>query len=163
MDADGANPTQLTHNAAHDEGAAWPPDGSMIAYSSGPDNDHLDVNVMTTSGRHLRRLTHYEGGDESPDWQPIPAPDTDHRCGDLATTGAGVRDIRAGEELSCKTARKLAARWSASERPERRRKIRGFHAVAENFGGLWRVVLSGRDKRRDGKNNGKLVAFVFQP
>ena len=38
MGADGANPTQLTHNALHDEGPAWSPDGTMLAYTSGPDN-----------------------------------------------------------------------------------------------------------------------------
>jgi len=172
MDADGANPTQITHNAIHDEGPAWSPDGTMLAYSSGLDDLHLDINVMTASGLHLRRLTNYEGRDESPDWQPIPAPDTDRRCGDLATTGSGARDVRAGEGLSCKKALKLAARWSASDQPGNRPSTLGrFDAEAEDFGGLWRVVLTHRGKRKDETDkdsedetdNDKLVTFLFQP
>ena len=164
MDADGANPTQITHNAIHDEGAAWSPDGTMLAYSSGPDNTHLDINVMTTGGLHLRRLTDYEGADESPDWQAIAAPDSDRRCGDLAT-GPGVRDVRAaGKGLSCEKALELAARWSASERPGiRPDKVEGFDAAAEDLGGLWRVVLTHRGNRKDDTGNDKLVAFLLQP
>jgi TolB protein len=45
MDSDGANPTQITRNTLRDEGPAWSPDSSMLAYSSGVDNDHLDINV----------------------------------------------------------------------------------------------------------------------
>ena len=136
----------------------------MLAYSSGADDLHLDVNVMTTSGVHLRQLTDYEGRDESPDWQAIPAPDTDRRCGDLVTTGTGARDIRASEGLSCKKALKLAARWSASGQPgDRPHKVERFDAEAEDFGGLWRVVLTRRGDREDKSGDDELAAFVFQP
>jgi hypothetical protein len=102
MDVDGANAAQVTHNALHDEGPAWSPDGTMLAYSSGADDLHLDINVMTTGGMHVRRLTDYEGGDESPDWQAIPAPRTKRRCGDVSAFGALARDVRAsGRGLSC--------------------------------------------------------------
>jgi Tol biopolymer transport system component len=79
MDADGANPVQLTFNELHDEGPAWSPDGTMLAYSSGVDNNHVDIAVMTAAGVYLRTLTDYAGRDESPDWQPIPAPDTERQ------------------------------------------------------------------------------------
>jgi Tol biopolymer transport system component len=67
MDADGTDPVQLTHNALRDEGPAWAPDGTMLAYSGGTDDDHLDINVMTAAGVHLETLTDYPGHDESPD------------------------------------------------------------------------------------------------
>jgi Tol biopolymer transport system component len=164
MDADGTNPTQITHNGVHDEGAAWSPDDTMLAYSSGPDNNHVDVNVMTASGVHLRRLTDYEGRDESPDWQAIPAPDTDRRCGDVAAAGAGARDVRAaGEGLSCEKALELAARWSRSERSGNRPgKVEGFDAEIEDFGGLLRVVLTHRGNHEGETGNDKLVAFLVQ-
>ncbi len=76
MNADGANPIRLTSNALHDEGPAWSPDGALLAYSSGVDNNHADTKVMTAAGTFVRQLTDFEGRDESPDWQPIPAPPT---------------------------------------------------------------------------------------
>jgi TolB protein len=141
MGADGANPTQLTRNASRDEGAAWSPDGKLLAYSSGPDNEHVDINVMTAGGVHLRRITDYEGRDESPDWQAIPAPDTDRRCGDAGS----ARDVRASG-LRCAKALALAARWSPSE-------TAGFDQEVKDFGGTLRVVLTHRRK---------LVAFLYQ-
>ena len=165
MDADGANPIQLTHNALRDEGPAWSPDGTMLAYSSGVDNDHLDINVMTAGGVHLRTLTDYPGHDESPDWQPIPAPPTDLRCGDLVETGPGAHDVRAaGEGVSCAKALELAARWSPAARPgNRSAKVEGFDAEATDFGGTWRVILTHRGNHGDDTGNDKLVAFLYQP
>jgi Tol biopolymer transport system component len=163
MGADGSNPIQLTHNDIHDEGAAWSPDGTMLAYSSGLDNDHVDINIMTTGGVHLLRLTDFAGRDESPDWQAIPAPATDIRCGDLPD--AGIRDVRAaGEGMSCKHALGLAADWSPAERKGARPdKVKGYDAEAEDFGGLVRVVLTHRGNHEDGTGNDKLVAFLAQP
>jgi Tol biopolymer transport system component len=165
MRADGANPIQLTHNTLHDEGPAWSPDGTMLAYSSGIDNDHVDINVMTAAGVHLRTLTDYPGRDESPDWQPIPAPPTDQRCGDLADTGPGAHDVReAGEGLSCDKALDLAARWSPSEKPGNRpAKVQGFDADVTDFGGTLRVVLTHRGNRDGDTGNAKLVTFLYQP
>lgn len=74
VNPDGSSPCQLTHNTAHDEGPAWSPDGTMLAYTSGPDDFHGDIHVMTATGTHLRQLTFYPGRDESPDWQPVQAP-----------------------------------------------------------------------------------------
>jgi TolB protein len=165
MDADGANPTQLTHNALHDEGPAWSPDGTLLAYSSGADNLHLDINVMTSAGVHLRQLTDYEGRDESPDWQPIPAPTTDRRCGDPAETGTGARDTRAaGEGLSCEKALELAASWSPSTKPGNRpTMLQGFDADVTDFGGTLRVVLTHHGNLDGDTGNGKLVTFLYQP
>lgn len=171
MNADGSNPTQLTHNALWDEGPAWSPDASMIAYSSGTDDAHLDINVMTAAGEHLRQLTDYPGHDESPDWQAIPAPDTDRRCGDLTETGPGARDVRAaGRGVWCHKARELAARWSPVEQSGHRpAKVEGFAADVTDFGGTLRVVLTHGGNHHDHHGhhghhgNDKLVAFLYQP
>jgi dipeptidyl aminopeptidase/acylaminoacyl peptidase len=153
MNADGSSPVQLTHNAVHDEGPAWSPDATMLAYTSGPDNEHGDIHVMTASGRHLRQLTSYDGLDESPDWQAIPAPPTDRRCGDAAALG--VHDVRArGNGVTCRQARSLAERWTAAGRPAR---VRRFRARADDYGGTLRVLLTrGEGDRR------RLVAFLLQ-
>jgi dipeptidyl aminopeptidase/acylaminoacyl peptidase len=154
MNADGSSPTQLTHNAAHDEGPAWSPDATLLAYTSGPDNEHGDIHVMTAGGRHLRRLTSYDGLDESPDWQAIPAPPTDRHCGDAATA-RGVQDVRArGRGVTCGQALSLAALWATAGRPAR---VRRFRARVDDYGGTRRVVLTrGAGERR------RLVAFLLQ-
>jgi hypothetical protein len=155
MATDGSAPVQLTHNALHDEGPAWSPDGRQLAYTSGPDNRHGDINVMTPAGAHLRTLTSYAGPDESPDWQAIPAPRTARSCGDLEARGRGGRDVRAiGQGLRCPQARALARRWARAGRPAR---VRGYRADVRDFAGLRRVVLS----RRDGGRR-RLVAFLYQ-
>ena len=155
MRADGSEPTQLTHNALHDEGPAWSPDGRLLAYTSGPDERHGDIHVMTAAGRELRRLTHYANADESPDWQAIPAPRTSARCGGLVRSGLGAHDVRrAGRGVSCTDARGLARRWLAAGRP---RRVRGYTATVTDFGGLRRVVL----RRTDGGRK-RVVAFVYQ-
>jgi TolB protein len=154
MGADGSAPTQLTRNAVHDVGPAWSPDGQLLAYTSGPDDTHGDIRIMTPAGRDLRRLTTYSGADESPDWQTIPAPRTDRRCGDAVRSGRGAYDVRrAGKGLTCRQARGLARRWVAAGRPPR---VRGYAATATDFGGTLRVEL-----RRD-RAWRKLVAFLYQ-
>jgi hypothetical protein len=155
MAADGSDRLQLTRNALHDEGPAWSPDGRMLAYTSGADNLHGDIHVMTAAGRHLRALTSFAGADESPDWQAIPAPHTARSCGDLATRGAGVRDVRAiGHGLGCPAARALARRWAAAGSAAR---VAGFRVETVDFGGLRRVVL----RRGDGVTR-RLVAFLHR-
>jgi Tol biopolymer transport system component len=150
MNADGTGVTQLTRNAIWDEGPAWAPDGSQLAYTSGPDNMHGDINVMTAGGVHLRRLTEFELADESPDWQAIPAADTDRRCGDEAPA-TGVR--AAGRGMPCAKATRLARRWSERGMPN---SIRGFEALVEDFGGTLRIELL----RRHGRDKEKLVTFL---
>jgi TolB protein len=157
MAPDGSDRVQLTHNALHDEGPAWSPDGAELAYTSGPDNRHGDINVMTPAGVHLRTLTSYAGPDESPDWQAIPAPRTARDCGDLVAQGHGGRDVRAaGRGLRCPQARALARAWvrARNGRPER---VAGYRATAADFGGVRRVVL----RRGDGATR-RLVAFLYR-
>lgn len=156
MNADGSAATQLTRNAAHDEGPAWSPDGRLLAYTSGPDDTHGDTHVMTAAGTHLRRLTFYDGIDESPDWQAIPAPRTDRACGDVARVGAGAHDVRArGRGLPCRSARALVRRWTRDGRPGR---VGGFAARTADYGGTLRVTLA----RRAGERR-QLVAFLYEP
>jgi dipeptidyl aminopeptidase/acylaminoacyl peptidase len=154
MAADGSRQTQLTHNAVHDEGPAWSPDAGLLAYTSGPDNEHGDIHVMTPEGEHQRQLTTYAGEDESPDWQTIPAPRTDKRCGNVVEVGPGAHDVRARRGVACRTALTLAARWVRAGRPKR---IRRFAVAVEDFGGMRRVVLTRADRGRR-----KLVAFLYQ-
>ena len=155
MQADGTRPTQLTRNAAHDEGPAWSPDGRLLAFTSGPDEKHGDVHVMPLAGGEARRLTGYENADESPDWQAIPAPRTDARCGGIGRPARGVSDVRArGRGLTCAAARTLVRRWLAAKRP---RRVSGYAATVTDFGGLRRVVL----RRRDGGRQ-RLVAFLHR-
>ena len=108
----------------------------MLAYSSGSDELHGDIHVMTSAGQHLRRLTTFAGRDESPDWQAIPAPATSRRCGDLAALGP--RDIRAGGGATCATATALALTWSLTKAPS----VGGFAVAVTDFGGVTRVVMT---------------------
>ena len=154
MGADGSNPTQLTRNALHDEGPSWSPDGRLLAYASGPDDAHVDIHVMTAAGRDLRRLTSFPGADESPDWQAIPAPRTDARCGNVASSGRGAYDVRrAGRGLTCRQARTLVRRWVQAGRP---RRVRGYDVTVRDYGGMAAVQL------RAGGGSRRLVAFLYQ-
>lgn len=153
MNADGSGARQLTRNAAHDEGPAWSPDGGrMLAYTSGPDDEHGDIHVMTADGAHLRQLTTFAGLDESPDWQPIPAPKTSRRCGDIVPASPVAHDVRAtGRGVTCPVARELARLWS--RRPSA--QLAGFTVRSTGFGGTRRVVMT--------RHSRGLVAFLYQP
>lgn len=154
MAADGSDATQLTHNALHDEGPAWSPDGGrLIAYTSGVDDAHGDTHVMTAAGQHLRRLTFFPGLDESPDWQAIPAPRTERRCGDAARH-VGAHNVRA-RGLPCPGALALARRWVRAGQP---RRIGRFAVQVRYFGGVRRIVMTGA-----GQDRRRLVAFLYQP
>src|SRR4051812_10860994 len=74
MNADGSGVQQITHNTLWDEGPAWSPDGTKLAFSRGADDLHLDIWTMNADGSDARQLTTYPGRDESPDWGPNPHP-----------------------------------------------------------------------------------------
>ena len=106
----------------------------MLAYSSGADNHHVDINVMTAAGVHLRTLTDYEGRDESPDWQPIPAPDTERRCDESPRRHASQLPQGAPPR------RPLGGRPEAARLGRRGR----------DFGGVTRVILTRGGKHGTG-------------
>jgi len=75
---------------------SWLPDASGLFRRSGPTSRVGAIWQMGPLGEapgprfappapplYPSQLTGYAGADESPDWQAIPAPRTDARCGDL--------------------------------------------------------------------------------
>ena len=75
MDADGANPQNLTNNPGNDLSPSWSPDGKRIAFSSfRRDRDgnikHFDIYVMDADGKNQQRLTENPDDDQYPSWSP---------------------------------------------------------------------------------------------
>ena len=78
MDADGANPRNLTNHHAQDSSPDWSPDGMQIAFHSDRNRDwefeidamNWEVYVMNTDGANLINLTNHPAGDGSPAWSP---------------------------------------------------------------------------------------------
>ena len=112
--------TQLTADRpgapVHDEGPAWSPDGTMIAFTSERADPAGDVWIMQADGSNPRRLTTNSILDESPDWQPIPfsvggsgIPAV--ACGDLSLAPGGIASVTA-VKAPCHTALKVAAKWT---------------------------------------------------
>jgi len=56
MEADGANPLNLTDSATNDASPAWSPDGKSIAFHSDRDGNQ-EIYVMDAVGSNPRRLT----------------------------------------------------------------------------------------------------------
>lgn len=152
IDADGERLEQLTHNSDHDEGPAFSPDGEMIVYTGGPDDQQGDIRVMTVDGELVRQLTDFPGRDESPDWQRIPAPETTRSCGDRPRFG--LREIRT-RRLPCAVGRSLIRRWLHDRLFPRRR----FDVEVADFGGTERVVIT----RRSWSGRQALVTFLSEP
>jgi hypothetical protein len=65
IDADGANPVQLTTERGPMGPLSWSPDGASIAFVKGG-----DVWVMDADGSNPRNLTSYQAGDMEPAWSP---------------------------------------------------------------------------------------------
>jgi Tol biopolymer transport system component len=141
----------------HDEGAAWSPDGRMIAFTSERSDPNGDVWIMRSDGSEPRQLTTTSVLDESPDWQPIPYTPVAGRhaaepCGDLSLRPGGVSSVvTAG--VPCGRARRVAERWWSPDDT----KARGFRCrrtphsfdqelvecvhrwgAAKGFGFVWR-------------------------
>jgi hypothetical protein len=69
MSADGADHVRLTDNAVFDGEPAWSPDGTRIAFASGPTNSP-EIWVMNADGTGAARLTVNAEPDSSPTWSP---------------------------------------------------------------------------------------------
>lgn len=67
--ADGASATRLTFDPASDQGAAWAPDRSRVAFHSFRDGD-ADIYVVNADGTSLTQLTNDPGEDMNPSWSP---------------------------------------------------------------------------------------------
>ena len=78
MEADGANPINLTNHHAQDSAPDWSPDGMQIAFHSDRNRDwefeidamNWEVYVMNADGTNFINLTNHLAGDGSPDWSP---------------------------------------------------------------------------------------------
>ena len=69
MRSDGSAQTRLTRTAAHDDHAAWSPDGTRIAFASTRDGDY-EIYVMNADGTNVVRLTDHPQSDAAPSWSP---------------------------------------------------------------------------------------------
>jgi dipeptidyl aminopeptidase/acylaminoacyl peptidase len=119
LDLESGKVEQLTSDPAgapiHDEGPAWSPDGTMIAFTSERADPAGDVWIMRADGADPQRLTANDILDESPDWQPLPfsvgAPGRARvACGDLSLLPGGAASIVAAG-VRCARARKVVAAW----------------------------------------------------
>jgi Tol biopolymer transport system component/DNA-binding winged helix-turn-helix (wHTH) protein len=66
-DAEGRNPTQLTHMEGDPGSPNWSPDGSEIAFDSSP-NENADIWVIRSDGGAPRRITTHAADDFVPSW-----------------------------------------------------------------------------------------------
>jgi Tol biopolymer transport system component len=110
---------QLTSDPAdapvHDEGPAWSPDGTMIAFTSERSDPRGDIWIARADGGDPQRLTANDILDESPDWQPLPfsvgTPGLPRvACGDLSLLPGGAASI-AAVKVPCEKARRVVAAW----------------------------------------------------
>jgi Tol biopolymer transport system component len=68
-DADGSNPTRLTHGPGHYQGSPrWSPDGRSIAFDSYGENGHADIWTIGVEGSGLRQVTRDPADDTVPSW-----------------------------------------------------------------------------------------------
>jgi hypothetical protein len=69
MDANGANKTNITNTQAQEDGPAWSPDGTKIAFASNR-SGHFEIYVANANGSDPVRLTNNVEGNEDPSWSP---------------------------------------------------------------------------------------------
>lgn len=67
MNADGANPVNLTHNPGEDSFPAWSPDGTKITFTSNRDGNN-EIYVMNADGSNQVNLTKSPANDFKPTW-----------------------------------------------------------------------------------------------
>ena len=70
IDADGANPKRLTHNAADDLWPSWSPDGAKIAFAS-QRYGNWEIYMMDADGGNPTRMTDSPEKDTQPSWSPF--------------------------------------------------------------------------------------------
>ena len=63
----------LTKNPASDIRPAWSPDSKQIVFASNRDGSY-DLYVMNADGSLPHRVLGLNGDEQSPAWQPVPAP-----------------------------------------------------------------------------------------
>ena len=69
MDADGANPINITNHDTLDQTPDWSPDGGRIAFSSNRDRN-WEIYVIEADGANPINLTNHPARDGRPDWSP---------------------------------------------------------------------------------------------
>lgn len=92
MNADGANPINLTNHPAEDNRSSWSPDGTRIAFDSNRDGDR-EIYVMNADGTNPVNLTQNpDDWDFNPSWGPVPALGVASE-GKLATSWGKIKRI----------------------------------------------------------------------